>query len=59
MTLSDARKILGKSSNKFSDIEIEYLINQFYEIADVVTEIIGSKTTTKGIELSDRKVDYD
>lgn len=59
MTIFQARKILGKSSTKFTDDEIESLINQFSEIANIVTDIIGSKQTTKGIEYADRKVDHE
>ena len=58
MTINEARKLLGKTSTEFTDTDIEYLLNQFYEIADIVTGIVGSKQTTKGIESVVRKVDY-
>lgn len=58
MTITLARKILGKTSRKFSDEEIELLINQFSDIAEIVTGIVGSKKGTRGIELASRKVDY-
>lgn len=50
ITVNRARKILGKSSNKFTDEEIENLIDQFSSIAEIVTTIVGSKQTTTGIE---------
>lgn len=59
MTIAQARKILGKSSEKFSDSEIESLINQFTSIAEVVCSIIGSKNLTMGIEASPKKEDYE
>lgn len=58
MTINRARKILGKSSNKFSDEEIDRLINQFSYIAETVSQIIVSKQTTRGVEVDGRKEDY-
>lgn len=57
MTIERARKILGKSSKKFSDDDIELLINQFYGIAEIMSNMVGSKKTPKGIETVSRKAD--
>lgn len=49
-SVQKARKILGSSSKDYTDKEIELLINQFYALAEIITSIVGSKQTTKGIE---------
>ncbi len=59
MTINNARKILGSSSKTYSDEDIQYLINQFLGIAEVITQIVGSKKTTTGIESIKEKGDYD
>jgi hypothetical protein len=58
ITVNRARKLLGKTSKKFSDNDIGLLINQFYGIAEIVSEMVGSKKTTKGIESTQKKEDY-
>ncbi len=58
MTIIEARKTLGKTSEKFSDEEIQTLINQFSQIAEIVTSIVGSKQTTRGIERGDGKEEH-
>ncbi len=58
MTIQHAKKLLGKTSNKFSDSEIDFLISQFYGIAEIVTSIVGSKQTTRVIESNLKKEDY-
>lgn len=57
MTINRARELLGKTNKNYSDNEVEYLINQFMGIAEIVTQIVGSKKTPKGIETISRKVD--
>lgn len=45
-TISQVKRILGKESKQFSDIELEDLINQFYLLAEVIAETVtkhGSK----------------
>ncbi len=58
ITINKARKLLGKTGKNYSDKEIEYLINQFAGIAEVITQIIGSKNTIMGIEPTEKKEDY-
>jgi len=57
MTINRARELLGKTNKNYSDNDMEYLINQFMGIAEIVTQIVGSKKTRKGIETAFRKVD--
>lgn len=58
ITVNKARKLLGSTGRNYSDKEIEYLINQFSGVAEVITQIIGSKKTTMGIETTKEKEDY-
>ncbi len=54
-SVKKARKILGKSSDKYTDREIEELINIFTKLAGVISDIVGSKDTTTGIDLASKR----
>lgn len=59
MTISQARKLLGQSSNNFTDQDIELLINQFLGIAEIVTNLAGSKSKSMGIEYAYKKEEHE
>lgn len=54
MTVTQARKILGKEALRKSDEDIQKVLNQFYGLAEIVANTIierGSKNKSKGIEI--------
>ncbi len=58
ITVRQARKVLGKSQRDTSDDHIQNLLNQFYSLAEIISETVvsnGSKKTTRGIDLSKKE----
>lgn len=52
ITVSKARKLLGKTSINLSDNEVELIIDQFIGIAEIVAVEVGSKNLNMGIEVN-------
>lgn len=57
-TIDRARKILGKSSNKYTDEDLASIINNLTGVAEIITSVVGSKTETMGIESLNKKGDH-
>jgi hypothetical protein len=58
LTVKQSRKILGKTSEKYSDTELELLLAQFYSLAEVIAATItGSKNISTGLDSSVRKAE--
>lgn len=58
ITVKQARRLLGTPNSKISDQDVQSLLNQFYELAEVVAETVitrGSKNKSKGIEMTSRE----
>jgi len=57
VSVTKARKILGKNTRSMSDPEVQDLINQFYGLAEIIAEMVtsGSNMSTMGIEANRRK----
>ena len=45
-TVKKARKIIGTSSKKLSDEEIEELLSQFYSLAEILADTVGKRFQT-------------
>jgi|GEM_PF-5178097 len=53
MIIKQARKILGEEGKKYSDDELERLISQLTELAEIVADVVsrrGSNEGSRGID---------
>lgn len=58
ITINHARKIVGKEESSMNDEEVQTLLNDFYELAEIITKLIcGSKSVNRGIEMTTKKDD--
>lgn len=47
ISLLQARKILGKGSDKLSDPELQTLLNQLFGISEIIAELLIEKHVSK------------
>lgn len=53
VSLSQARKLLGDSSKKMSDPEVQKLLDQLYGLAEIISEAVSIKGSNKQLGVID------